>query len=433
MIADRNSVEASIASKVQRRIVPVLAAAWFIAYVDRFNVGFAALQMNKDLGLPSAAFGFGAGIFFLGYAVFEVPSNALLVRLGSRTWLARIMITWGILSGAMVLTRGEWSFYTLRLLLGIAEAGCFPGIAYYLAQWLSPRDRTAALAGIATMSMVSGVFGGPLAAGLLALGGVFGLAGWQWLFLVEGVPAILIGLWLFKALPDTPAAATWLTVGEREWLRSHHVTASVHMPTRAALATVFRDRRYWFWGMSFFCVTAAGSALRLFQPTILRQVTGYGDVMAALLTTVPSIAGVLVILWVGRHSTRHDERRWHAAVPTFIGGAGLVLVGITYGVTGALIVACLATVGVATQPPLFASVSAASKGAVNAVGIAWVNSVASIGSFIGPYAVGAALDRTGSLAMVCAVAGVVMAIGGVLVLMVGRPAIVVHSTEPAVV
>jgi MFS transporter, ACS family, tartrate transporter len=415
-MTDATTAAASVFSKVQRRVMPLLILTWFVAYIDRFNVSFAALQMNDDLGLSSAVFGFGAGVFFLGYAVFEIPSNMILARIGPRVWLARIMVTWGLLSAAMIFTQGPVSFYVLRFLLGVAEAGCFPGMAYYLTRWLDERQRAAALASLATMAMVSGVAGAPMAAALLSLDGAMGLAGWQWLFLVEGLPAVVLGWVVFRFLPDGPETASWLTAAEREWIASHVTEKPAAAHGRGAIATVLADRRYWVWGMSFFCATAAGSALRLFQPTILREVTGYGAVMSALLTAVPSLVGVLAILYVGRRSARLDERRWHAAVPMFVGGLGLVLVGVTYGVVGALIVGSIATIGVASQPPLFASVSGAATGVTNAAGIAFVNSVAAVGAFVGPYVVGYAFDQTASLAIVCAAAGLVMSIGGVVLL-----------------
>ena len=406
----------SVAAKVHRHVLPWLVAGWFIAYIDRFNVSFAALQMNEDLALSSTVFGFGAGVFFLGYAIFEIPSNVILARVGARVWLARIMVTWGVVSVAMIAVQGAWSFYVLRFLLGVAEAGCFPGMAFYLTRWLSPRDRAAALATLATMAMVSGIVGAPVAAALLSLDEVWGLSGWQWLFLVEGLPAIAIGCCVYAFLPDRPADARWLTDTERAWLESQKREGETHVPSRTALASVVSDSRYWTWGAAFFCVTAAGSALRLFQPTIIREVTGLGDVLSALLTAVPSLAGMVAIIYVGRRSTRYDERRWHAAMPMLIAAVGFAFMGVTYGVAGALLVASIATLGVASQPPLFASVSSASTGATNAVGIAFVNSVAAVGAFLGPYLVGYALDRTGSLALVCAAAGVAIALGGVITL-----------------
>jgi ACS family tartrate transporter-like MFS transporter len=332
------------------------------------------------------------------------------------------MVTWGVLSTAMMWTQGTTSFYALRFLLGVAEAGCFPGMAYYLSQWLTPRQRTTALASLATMAMASGLVGAPVAAALLSMHDVWGLAGWQWLFLVEGLPAIVIGLCIYILLPDGPNDAKWLTDSERRFLLERGTAEESHRPSLVAIRSVVCDRRYWFWGLAFFCVAGAGSALRLFQPTILRAVTGVGDVVAALITAVPSLVGICAIVYVGRRSTRYDERRWHAAVPMLVGAIGLALVGSTYGIVGALVVASIASAGVASQPPLFASVSAASTGTNSAVAIAFVNSVGGLGAFLGPYLVGYALDRTGSLALVCALAGAVMAIGGLIMIVGGERA-----------
>ena len=414
---------ASVAAKVNRRILPLLIAGWFIAYIDRFNVSYAALQMNEELGLSSAVFGFGAGVFFLGYSVLEIPSSLVLARVGPRRWLARIMVTWGILSAAMMLTQGPWSFYLLRFLLGVAEAGCFPAMAYCLTRWLSPRDRAAALASLATMALASGVVGAPMAALLLSLDGALGLSGWQWLFLIEGLPAIAIGWAVLKYLPDGPDDAPWLSEDERAWLKSR-TFEETHVPSRTAVRTVLANPRYWRWGLAFFCATAGGSAFRVFQPVIFQEVTGLGNVLSALLGAVPALAGVAAILVVGRRSTRMNERRWHAAVPMLIGASGLALVGVTYGVPGALLVASVASIGAASQPPLFASVSSVTTGATNAVGIAFVNSVAAVGAFLGPYLVGYALDATASLATVCAGAGLVMAAGAVITVTTREAAVV---------
>lgn len=410
---------ASSAAKVRRRVLPVLIAAWFVAYLDRFNVSFAALQMNEQLGLSAAAFGFGAGIFFVGYSLFEIPSNLIMTRVGPRRWLSRIMITWGLCSVAMMWTRSPGSFYVLRFLLGVAEAGCFPGMAFYLGQWLAPRERAAALGLLGSVAMISGVVGAPMAAGLLALNGTLGLAGWQWLFLVEGIPAVVLGVCVLAWLPDTPEAVNWLTPGERSWLAAHMSRERVLQPTRASLAAIASDRRYWIWAATFFCFSAAGGALRLFQPIILRQVAGLNNTLAATLSAIPALAGTVAIIYVGRRSTHVDERRWHTALPMWVAAVGLGLVGVTYGLTGALLVAAVANVGVGAQPPLIASVSAAATGSANAVGIAFVNAIGAMGSFVGPYFVGYLFDKTGGLAIACAIAGGVMALAGILSLTVG--------------
>ena len=207
-----------VAAKVRRHVLPLLFIAWFIAYINRFNVSFAALQMNTDLGLTPAVFGFGAGVFFIGYGLFEIPSNMVLARVGARRWLARILLCVGVMGTAMALAAGPTSFYLLRFLLGIAEAGLFPGIVIYLSQWLPSRQRAAAFGALGSAAMVSGIAGGPLAALLMSLDGVAGLAGWRWLFLLEGLPAIAIALALWRYLPDSATSASWLTTDEQQWV-----------------------------------------------------------------------------------------------------------------------------------------------------------------------------------------------------------------------
>jgi ACS family tartrate transporter-like MFS transporter len=406
----------SISTKVHRRVLPVLMAGWFIAYIDRFNVSYAALQMNEDLGLSAAAFGLGGGLFFLGYALFEVPSNMVLARVGARRWLARIMVTWGVITVLTAWISGPATFYAARLLLGIAEAGCFPGMAYCLSQWLAPRERAAALASLSGVAMVSGIVGGPMAAALLALDGVAGLHGWQWLFVVEGIPAVLIGVCVWRYLPDGPDAVSWLTRDERVWLRARTGDISDQHPNATALGVVIRDVRYWTWAMAFFCAAAAGSAVNLFRPVMLREMAGLGDTAASVLTAVPAIVGAIAVVYWGRHSTRHDERRWHSGVPMLVGALGVGLAGVAYGAPAAVFVAALSTISAAGQPPLFAAVSAVSTGSTSAVAIAFVNSIAALGGFLGPYAVGTMMTSTGGLAIPCAVAGVVMALGGCLAL-----------------
>jgi ACS family tartrate transporter-like MFS transporter len=410
-------VSASVAAKFQRHVLPLLIAAWFIAYLDRFNVSFAGLQMNKELGLSSTVFGLGAGLFFLGYALFEIPSNIILLRVGARRWLGRIMVSWGVISAAMMFTQGPRSFYALRLLLGVAEAGAFPGMAFYLSQWLAPRERAAALGALGSCAMISGIVGGPLAAGLLALHGVWGISGWQWLFLVEAVPAIAIGIWVVKALPERPEGVAWLTPTEQALVRSRMAVESVieRVPTLRSVWEVARDPQYLTWGVAFMGASATGSALRLFRPSILREVAGLSDVVASVLTAVPAIVGAIAMIYIGRHSTRTDERRWHTVVPMFVGAVSVVLVGVTYGLFGALVVSSLASIGGAAQPPLFASVTSAARGSTNAIGIAFVNSLGGLGGFVGPYLVGYVMDSSG-LASACLLAGAFMGTGGLLVL-----------------
>jgi ACS family tartrate transporter-like MFS transporter len=426
-IVSQERLTASVAAKVHRHVLPLLMVGWFIAYIDRFNVSYAALQMNKALGLSQTAFGFGSGLFFVGYALFEIPSNMMVVRLGVRRWLGRIMISWGVISVLTVFARGPLSFYGLRFALGVAEAGCFPGMAYCLSQWLSPRHRAAALASLSGVAMLSGIAGGPLAAALLALDGLGGLSGWQWLFACEGVPAVAIGICVWRYLPDRPDVVSWLTDEERLSIESRQKQS----PLIGELRTVVTDGRYWLWAAAFFCASAAGSAVNLFRPMMMRQMAGLTDSAAALLTAVPALVGAAAVYWVGRHSTKTDERLWHASVPMFVGALGVALGGVSYGLPGALSVAGLSAVSAAAQPALFASVSSAASGPITAIAIAFVNSVAAFGGFLGPYAVGYLMDRNG-IAVACAAAGAIMALGGCLAAITSDRVTSAQTTEPVI-
>lgn len=420
---------ATIGMKVRRNVLPLLMVGWFVAWLLRFNVSFAALQMNDALGFSAAVFGLAGGLFFIGYAVFEVPSNLVLARVGARRWLGVLMVASGLIGGAMLFVREPTGFYVLRFLLGAAEAGCFPGMAYYLSQWLTPRERSAAIGLLGSMAMASGVVGAPLAGALLALNGWWGLSGWQWLFLIEAIPAVAVGVCILKYLPENPDRVSWLSDEERAWLRTHIHCESTHLPTRQSLQAVVANPLYWTLGLAFLGCVAAGSGLRLFQPIILREVGGLPDVWAATFSSIPALASLAAIVYVGRRSTRVDERYWHAAVPMFVAALGLTLVGVTQGLVGVLIVAALASVGVGAQPPLFSTVSAVTSGSVNAVGIAFVNSLGALGAFIGPYVVGYLIDAQGGLAMPFALAGATMALAGIVVL-AGREVARVSERAP---
>jgi ACS family tartrate transporter-like MFS transporter len=272
----RPDLAASVLRKVQRRILPLLMSAWFVAYIDRFNVSFAALQMNEDVGLSPATFGFGAGLFFLGYSLFEIPSNLVLARVGARLWLGRIMVSWGFVCMGMAAVQGATSFNTLRLLLGLAEAGAFPGMAFYLTQWLPARERTDALAKLGSMALISGILGSPIAAALLSLDGLLGLAGWQWLFVIEGAPAVVLGVCVLRYLPNRPEDASWLTAAEKAWMAEQLSTSREAVPVASSLLLVVKDVRYWMWAACFFCLYSGGSALRLWQPLLLRDLAGQG-------------------------------------------------------------------------------------------------------------------------------------------------------------
>jgi MFS transporter, ACS family, tartrate transporter len=302
-------------ARVRRRLIPFLATLYFVAYLDRVNVGFAALQMNSALGLSSQVFGTGAGIFFFGYFLFEVPSNFALARVGARIWIARIAILWGLVSVSMIFITGAGSFYAMRFLLGAAEAGFFPGIVLYFTYWFPATERARALAQFSTASMAAGIFGAPLSGALLSMRGVGGLDGWQWLFVVEGLPAMVLGFVALWYLTDTPERALWLPDAERRWLidaigRDRATTPRPHAHTVGA--GLF-DLTIWRLAFSLFLIVTSGYGFSFFLPQIVKALSGASDLAVGTLTAMPFLVAAIGMVTVAAHSDRTGERRGHAA------------------------------------------------------------------------------------------------------------------------
>jgi ACS family tartrate transporter-like MFS transporter len=373
---------------------------YIVAFLDRVNVGFAALQMNEDLGFSEAVYGLGAGIFFVGYFLFEVPSNLILERIGARVWIARIMITWGIISMAMFLVQGPVSFYVLRFLLGVAEAGFFPGMILYLTYWFPARERARGVALFMTAVPIAGVIGSPLSGALLTLDGLAGLAGWQILFLVEGLPAVILGFVVLFYLPDGPNDARWLEPEERGWLqevleREDRIKANHGEYTARQALT---NGRVWLLCAIYFGIVTSLYGVTLWLPLIIEDFSGLGEFGVGLLGAVPYVAGAVGMVLFARRSDATGERRWHVAVAAFIASAGLVLTGLV-GTVPALEMAALtlAALGIYSTLATFWSLPTAFlSGTAAAAGIALVNSFGNLGGFVGPYVVGRLSDTTGS-------------------------------------
>jgi sugar phosphate permease len=309
-------------SKARRRLVPFLFLLYIVAYLDRINVGFASLQMNQALGFSSTAYGFGAGIFFVSYVLFEVPSNVILAKVGARRWIARIMITWGIVSSATMFVRSVEAFYVVRFLLGLAEAGFFPGIVFYLTHWFPQRERARTMAIFMTAVPIAGVIGGPVSGALLTLNGLGGLAGWQWLFLLEGVPAVILGFVVLRALPDMPRDARWLTSDEKVALDA--VLAAEIVGREHTTGTAFRDRRTWLLAATYFTLPVTLYGIGFWLPQILRTSWPQAsDFSIGLTSTIPYAVATVAMVVVGKHSDRTGERRFHVLVPAVAGAAGL--------------------------------------------------------------------------------------------------------------
>ena len=417
MIADA----APVLAKTRRRLIPFLFLLYIVAYLDRINVGFAALQMNQALGFSPTIYGFGAGIFFLSYVLFEIPSNVILSRVGARIWIARIMISWGLVSSAMMFVQGVTGFYTLRFLLGMAEAGFFPGIIYYLTRWFPIRERARTIAAFMTATLIAGVIGGPVSGALLSFHG-FGLAGWQWLFLLEGLPAVVLGLFVLKFLTERPEEAMWLSDAERATLVACLREDSRAQPAETT-ARALGNRRTWLLAVVYFTIPVTLYGIGFWLPQMLKTASGGSDLTVGLLSAVPYTAGAIAMVIAGRHSDRTGERRWHVVVAALVGAAGLAASTLSTGVAWSLVTLSIAMAGLASMFGPFWALTTSTMGGVGAAAsIALVNSVGNTGGFVGPYLLGALNDATGSFALgLCAIAAM-LAAGGLLVLAVSdRP------------
>lgn len=395
-------VDSAIVAKVSRRLIPYLFVLYVAAYLDRINIGFAQLQMRSALGFSDTVYGFGAGVFFLGYFLFEVPSNLILARTGARIWIARIMITWGLISSAMAFVETPVQFYVLRFLLGVAEAGFFPGVIYYLGQWFPASARAAAISRFMTAAAVSGIIGGPLSAALFTLDGVSGLAGWQWIFMAEGVPSVVLGLTTLWFLTDRPSEARWLTADERTTLMAHiqreaDTTISRHGATGAVRALLHPT--VWRLSLLSFTLLIGLYSISFWLPQLVQSVWKLGNFEVALLSAVPYIAAAIAMVTVGTHSDRTGERHRHIAGAALVGAAGLALSAIVQTPVAGLIALSIAAVGIFSAIPVFWTLPAAFlTGQAAAGAIALINSFGNLGGFAGPFFIGAMKDVTGGFA-----------------------------------
>jgi ACS family tartrate transporter-like MFS transporter len=415
---------ATAVAKARRRLIPFLFLLYVVSYLDRINVGFAALQMNAALGFSNVTYSLGAGIFFLSYTLLEIPSNVILARVGARRWIARIMISWGLVSAGMMFVRSAAAFYVLRFALGAAEAGFFPGIIYCLTRWFPTRDRARAIAGFMTAVVVAGIIGGPVSGTLLSLDGVGGLAGWQWLFVVEGLPAVVLGLIVLRVLPEQPSEARWLTPAEQIALTTQLVeeaaagssTGNVHT-VRGALTS----GRVWLLTAVYFTIPVALYAMGFWMPQIVRKASGASDFIVGFLSAIPYAVAAVGMVIVGRNSDRTGERRWHIALSAIVGGASFALTGLVHGTVPSLITLSMAMLGLASMlGPFWAFATSFLGGIGAAAGIALVNSVGNIGGFVGPNIIGYVQQTTSSFSAGLVIIGGVLACGGLLVLAVKR-------------
>jgi ACS family tartrate transporter-like MFS transporter len=424
-------MERVVIAKVTRRLVPFLILCYFLAYLDRVNLGFAALTMNDDLGFSPTVFGWGAGIFFFGYFLFEVPSNLLLDRFGARRWIARIMISWGLISTAMILVRGEQGFYAIRFLLGVAEAGFFPGIIYFLTTWF-PNAYRARVVGLFMIAVpLSSLIGAPLSGEILdAMDDVAGLAGWQWLFILEGLPSVAVGIAVLLWLTDRPDQAQWLSAEERDWLEGRLATER-NQREKVRVYGVWeslRDPSVLLLGLLYFCIVVGLYGVGFWMPQILEGLGSFTNLEVGLLTAIPyGFAAVCMMLW-GRHSDRAGERHWHLAAALLLGSVGFVLVGASDDLLLKMVGLCMAAVGIyAGLGPFWSLPSLFLTGTAAAAGIALINSIGNLGGFAGPYLIGWLKQASGGFQSGLTALGAALALGGIIALVLGARILARHA------
>jgi ACS family tartrate transporter-like MFS transporter len=391
-------IEKRTLRRITWRIVPFIMLLYFIAYIDRVNIGFAALSMKSELGFTASILGFGAGIFFWGYFLFEVPSNIILHKVGARIWITRVMITWGIISAGMAFVTGPTSFYIMRFLLGAAEAGFFPGIILYLSYWFPARTRAGVTAFFMAAAPISTALGSPVSAALLEMNGVMGLAGWQWMFILEAIPAVVLGFVVFFYMTDRPEQAKWLKEDEKTWLvntmnaeaanksgkASHSILKALANPQVLALSLIY------------FGTSAGLYTLGIWAPQIIKQL-GVSSMTVGYLNAIPPVVSVIAMVLWSRHSDRTGERTWHVILACLTAAAGLGFAAGAHGMVGLIVALTVVNVGIScAKPPLWSMPTTFLSGAAAATGIAAINSLGNLGGFVGPAMIGWIKDRTGS-------------------------------------
>lgn len=390
-------------AKVTWRLLPLLFFCYIIAYIDRINVGFAKLHLREALNVDetvfSSVYGFGAGLFFLGYFLFEVPSNLVLQRVGARLWICRIMVFWGVVSMSFMFIHGPMTFYAMRFLLGAAEAGFFPGVILYLTYWYPARERARTVAMFAMGGILAGVIGSPISGAILGMNGVAGLAGWKWLFLLEGLPAVLLGIVVLILLPNKPMYASWLSADEKAFIQSRVDAEKVPVAghTSAQLAAVFANPRVWLLCLLYLLMNIGGYGYEMWLPSIVKGFSGQSDLVVGLINAIPYfIAGVGMLL-VARYSDRTGQRQLVVSAAALTSAIGFALSAYFKNPVLAMAALTLAFVGLkSTIAPFWAMSTTLLGGAAAAAGIALINSVGNLGGFIGPFLVGVVKDKTGS-------------------------------------
>ncbi|MBO9123757.1 MULTISPECIES: MFS transporter [unclassified Rhizobium] len=414
--------ENAVIRKVSRRLLPILFLSFVVAIIDRVNVGFAAPHMSEELGFTATAYAIGGGIFFIAYFLFEIPSNLMLEKVGARLWIARIMITWGILSAATAFVWDTSSFYTIRFLLGIAEAGFFPGIVLYLTYWFPERHRGKGLGGFMVAAPVAVVIGSPLSGLLLNMDGIGGFHGWQWMFVIQAIPAVLMGAVVLLALPSKMKDAKWLNKAEKDWLEQELARDEAQQADHSlnGFKQAITSGKVLAFGLAYVGIICSVYGIVLWLPTLLKGF-GLSNVASGFVNAIPyAIACVALTFWA-RHSDRTKERSWHVAIAAFAGCAGLLATAMLDNHLWQMVALAFAAAGIYsaqttfwTLPPQFL------KGKAKAGGIALINSIGNLGGFAGPYAVGAVKDATGSFVYGIVMLSIFVGLTGIAILIMTR-------------
>ncbi|MEN3951486.1 MFS transporter [Iodidimonas sp. SYSU 1G8] len=413
-----------ICRKVALQLLPLLVFCYFLSFLDRVNISFAALTMNADLGFSATVYGWGAGIFFIGYILFEVPSNILMKRFGARIWIARIMVTWGLISACMSLVTTPTSFYILRFLLGFAEAGFFPGIVFYLSQWFPAAWRARIMGGFLLALPLSTMLGAPVSTWLLGMDH-FGLAGWQWLFILEGLPTVLVGVAVFFILPNRPDDARWLTPDEKDWLnRTLAAEQAEGSQTHGSVRAVLASGKVWMLSLIYLGIVVGLYAFTFWVPQITRSLGTLSLFEVGLIAVIPNMLAASVLLLWGQKSDRSGERIGHLAYPALVGGLLFAASGWTADrpLLSYLLFCAGFLASFAAFPVFWTLPMALLSGTAAAAGIALINSVGNIGGFLGPIIIGEVKDMTGSYGMGIAVVGAFVFMSGLLTLALARKA-----------